>query len=478
MDSKTAVVEPKLLKGFQDLLPEDAITFNRVVTKIRKVVERFGFVPIDTPALEYLATLVGTAGEDTNKQIFQFKSPEHEAIGLRFDLTVPFARFLAQYLDELKLPFRRYHLAPVWRADKPDVGRFRQFTQLDFDAAGSADMAVDAEITRLMCDVMAELGVTDYVVLTNHRKLVDALLEVCGIAHEEKRKHVLRVIDKLDKVGLAEVRKELADGRIDKSGDTIRGVGLEPQTIAIIEKFLAVAADTRQGVLEQIRQAIPDIGKNQEAFTEVEQYLEALESVGAAETHVKLTPTLMRGLDYYTGPVFEAKLLGAEKVGSIIGGGRYDGLVSRFLGENIPATGASIGISRFLTALKVSGALESVKTTTQILVTVMDRQSMAKYLAIATELRNAGLNTEVYLGNPKDKLRDQLALANKREIPIAIIAGEDEFQKQTISIKDLRAGQKARQDIGDRDRYVAAGKTGQMTVPRAELLSKVQELLR
>ncbi len=470
-------VDPKVLKGCQDLLPEDGILFNEVVEKIRKVVERFGFVPIDTPALEYLVTLVGTAGEDTNKQIFRFKSPEREDIGLRFDLTVPFARFLAQHLDELKLPFRRYHVAPVWRADKPSVGRFRQFTQFDFDAAGSVNMAVDAEINRLMCDVMAELNVSAYVIFINHRKLVDALLELCNVKDEEKHKHILRVIDKLNKVGIEEIRKELGEGRIDESGDPISGVGLDPQTVDMIEKFLAVTGDTRKEVLEGVKQAIPGIEKDHETFSQIEQYLDALESLGVDEEHVKLMPSLARGLDYYTGPVFETVLTEAPNFGSVMGGGRYDGLVNRFLGENIPATGVSIGISRFLSALKAIGALEPVKTLTKVFVTAMDPRYMGKYLSITTELRNAGINTEVYLGKSEDKLRDQLSLANRREMPIAIIAGEDEFKNNTISIKDLRAGHAARKGIEDREKYIAAGKTGQITVPRAELLSKIQEML-
>jgi histidyl-tRNA synthetase len=477
MGKESATVEPEVLKGCQDLLPEDAIIFNSVVAKICKVVERFGFVPIDTPAIEYLATLIGTAGEETNKQIFRFKSPEHEDIGLRFDLTVPFARFLSQHLDELKLPFRRYHVSPVWRADKPGAGRFRQFTQFDFDAAGSANMAVDAEINRLMCDVMAELNVSEYVILINHRKLVDALLEVCDVEGEEKHKHILRVIDKLNKVGIEEIRKELGEGRIDESGDSIPGVGLEQQIIETIEKFLAVTGSTRKEVLEEIKQAVPGIEKYQEVFSEIEQYLEALESLGVDEDHVKLTPSLARGLDYYTGPLFETVLLGAPNFGSVMGGGRFDGLVSRFLGENIPATGVSIGISRFLTALKAIGVLEPVKTMTKVFVTVMDQQYMTKYLSIATELRNAGINTEVYLGKLEDKLRDQLSLANRREVPIAIIAGDDEFQSNTISIKDLRVGKDIRKDFKDRDQYVSAGKTGQITIPRTELLSKVQQIL-
>ena len=477
MNRTSIIVEPKVLKGFQDILPEEAIMFNNIIGKVRNVAERFGFLPMDTPALEYLATLVGTAGEDTTKQIFRLKSPEHEDIGLRFDLTVPLARFVAQHLDELKLPFRRYHIAPAWRTDKPGPGRFRQFTQFDFDAVGSANMAVDAEIVRFICDVMTQVNVSEYVVLTNHRKIMNALLETCRIMSEQQYKHVLRVIDKLDRIGIEEVRKELGKGRVDASGDQIEGVGLEYATIKLIEEFLNVSGDTREEIFEGIHQVIPETEKSKEAFTEVQNYLNALESLGVEEKHVKFLPSLTRGLDYYTGPVFETILPKAIKYGSVMGGGRFDGLIKRFSGTDIPATGGSIGISRFLSALADIGALPSSKTTTKVLVTVMEQRYMSHYLSIATELRGAGINTEVYLGRPNDSLATQLALANKREIPIAIIVGEDEFKNGTISIKDLHAGKELRKDIVGRKKYIAASKAGQIVIPRADFVSNIQQML-
>lgn len=471
------LVEPRVLKGFQDLLPEDAIARNVVIDKVRSVFGRFGFQPIETSALEYLAVLVGTAGEDTNRQIFRLKSPEHEDIGLRFDLTVPFARFVAQHLEEIKLPFRRYHVASVWRADKPDAGRFREFTQFDFDAAGSANMAVDAEIVRAMCDVMQALNVNDFIIVVNHRKIVDALLGSCGITGEEHRKHVLRVIDKMSKIGLDNVRKELGEGRMDESGDFIRGVGLGSQNIHLIERFLSVTEKSRRAVFDAIQQFLPKTPEAENAVAEVGDLLAALENLGVEESRVRFDPTLARGLDYYTGPVFETKLPAAPRFGSIMGGGRYDGLVKRFLGIDIPATGASIGIDRFLAALKEVGALSSVKTTTAVMVTVMEQRFLSHALSIATELRHAGINTEVYFGKPDDGLRMQLAHANRREIAIAVIIGEDELKTGSVAIKDLREGAEKRKGITDRAEYRALGKTGQVTIPRSDAVQTIRTML-
>ena len=470
-------VQPRVLKGFQDTLPEDAIVLNDVVGKVCKVLERFGFLPIDTPALEYLTVLLGTAGEETTKQIFRLKSPEHEDIALRFDLTVPFARFMAGHLEELKLPFRRYHVAPVWRADKPGTGRFREFTQLDFDAAGSPDMAVDAEVIRLVCDVMTEINVPEYQVLVNHRKIMDALLQASGIASDDERKHVLRVIDKLVKVGIDEVRKELGEGRVDESGDRIKGVGLDTRTIDFIVGFLNISANTRQEVLEGIQQVLPATAASKEATEQAKSLLNGLESLGVPEDPVSFAPSLARGLDYYTGPIFEVVLPGASQFGSVVAGGRYDGLVKRFLGIDIPATGGSIGISRFLSALKAIGAFASVKSLTQVLVTVMQPKYMSHYLSLSTELRAAGINTEVYFGGAGDTLSAQLAMANRRQIPIAVIMGEDEIGAGSVAVKDLRAGRRLRKDVSSREEYVAAGKAGQTTVSRDECVGKIREML-
>jgi histidyl-tRNA synthetase len=476
-NTASALVKPEVLKGFQDLLPQDAIVRNGVIGKVRDVLARYGFLPIDTPAMEYLAVLVGTGGEETNKQIFRLESPEHEDIAMRFDLTVPFARVVARHMDDLKLPFRRQHVASVWRADKPGAGRFREFTQFDFDAAGSASMAVDAEIVKATCDVMAALNVSDYTVLVNHRKIVDALLKSCGVIGEERHKHVLRVIDKLARVGLDDVRKELGPGRVDESGDPIKGVGLEAQSISLIERFLNVTGDSRRAILEHVRSLLPETPEAKEAIAEVNEFLTALDCLGVEEQRVRFTPTLARGLDYYTGPVFETILPSAPSFGSVMGGGRFDDLAGRFLGVDIPATGASIGIDRFLAALKDIGAIAPIQTTTAVMVTVLGQEAVPYALSVATELRRAGVNTEVYFGGPADGLRAQLALANRRGVPVALILGADEVKANTVSVKDLRKGAERRKDVTDRAEYKALGKSGQVTVSRDECLRVVREML-
>ena len=332
---KHRLVEPTTLKGFQDLLPDEMIARNRVVDTIRRVYEGFGFAPLDTPILEYLMTLVGTGGEETNKQLFRLESPEREPIAMRFDLTVPFARLIAQYPQELQLPLRRYHIGPVFRADKPGPGRFRQFTQFDIDAAGSEAVAVDAEIVAAMSQVMRELGLDnrpdekDFRIRINNRKLVDALLEGTGIVDEEIHKWVLRVVDKLDKVGDDNVRRELGDGRIDESGDPIKGVGLPPETIETVLSFIMVKGVSRCDTIERVIEVLPDSEITQVAVQEMRDLAACLESLGVSEDDAVFDPSLARGLDYYTGPVFEGVLLGAPEFGSIMGGGRYDQLVSR-----------------------------------------------------------------------------------------------------------------------------------------------------
>lgn len=472
-----ALVNPQLLKGFQDLLPEDMIVRNRLVESIKKVFERYGFLPIDTPALEYLMTLIGTGGEDTNKLLFRLKSPEHDDIALRFDLTVPFARIIAQYPEKIRLPFRRYHMAPVWRADKPGAGRFRQFTQCDFDAAGSNSVAVDAEIVCVMCDSMTALGVTEYQVKINNRKVVDSLLVSCGITEVDRQKHVLRVIDKLSRVGIEGVRKELGDGRTDESGDKIPGVHLNKQTIEQIEKFISIEANSRAQVIAGIRKVLPDNKMAQTALAEMELLAEALEGLKVDEGHGRFVPSLARGLDYYTGPVFETVLTEAPQFGSVMGGGRFDDLVRRFLAKDIPATGASIGLDRLLAALKHINAISGTKSTTQVLITVMSGVPIKEYLSLALELRRADVPTEVFFGSPSDSLAAQLAHANLQGIPLAIIVGEDELKSGSVSVKDLREGMEQRAGIAERDKYRAAGRAGQKTVPKQELLATVRSML-
>ncbi len=478
MSKKKDRVEPRTLKGFQDSLPADLIPRKRVIRTIEGVFEKYGFAPLDTPALEHLDALLGTGGEGTNKELFRLESPEEEPIALRFDLTVPFARLLAQYPDRLKPPFRRYAIGPVWRADKPGPGRFRQFMQFDVDVAGSASVVVDGEIIAVMCEVMQALGVEGYTVLVNNRKLIDALLEDCGIAEEARQKHVLRVIDKLAKVGLDNIRLELGAGRIDESGDPIPGVELESEVIDRILVFIGIVADTRVGVVEALSEALPESKTAQQALGEMQELAEALEALGVDEAHARFDPSLARGLDYYTGPVFETVLPEAPQFGSVMGGGRYDGLVERFVNRPIPGTGMSVGLDRLLAALEHLGLLSTASTPVQVLVVTMGNVPKAETLKVAAELRADGICTETFFASRKKmQMGNQLSHADHYGIPVAVIIGEDEIAQGVVSVKDLAEGKAQRDGIEDRDAYREAGKTGQVTIARGEMVEHVRSLL-
>ncbi|HEY2343536.1 MAG TPA: histidine--tRNA ligase, partial [Chthoniobacteraceae bacterium] len=339
-------VEPQTLKGFRDLLPEAMIARNAAIERIRKVYEKYGFAPIDTPALEYLRTLTGAGGEEATKLLFHLKTPEGDAAAMRFDLTVPFARVLAQYPEQLKLPFRRYHIGPVFRADDPHPGRYRQFTQFDIDAAGSASMMVEAEIVAAMAEVMKEFDVKpgEFVIQINNLRAIHAFLTQLGVPDLTVAKRVMRVIDKLRKVGLENVCKELGEGRVDASGDPIRGVGLNAGQIDEICRLLNIKATDRRSVIAALRELLQPSEMADQALSEFTELADLLDAHGVSDAEAIFDCSLMRGLDYYTAIVFEAYLPNAQQFGSILGGGRYDNLVDRFQTTSIPACGVSIGL--------------------------------------------------------------------------------------------------------------------------------------
>lgn len=484
---KKRLVEPMTLKGFQDYLPSEMISRNQVVEKIRVIYEKYGFLPIDTPVLEYLVTLIGTGGEAINKELFKLESPEREPIAMRFDLTVPFARIIAQYPENIKLPFKRYHIGPVFRADKPGLGRLRQFTQFDIDAAGSDSVAVDAEIVAAMCEVLNSLGlrndepsdasVQEYQVRVNNRKLMDALLKGCGITDEEIKKHVLRVVDKLQKVGMDNIRKELSEGRIDDSGDPIKGVGLDASTINQLIELISVKGNSRGDIVESLAKLLPVSKASDLALQEMRDFAAALESLGVKENEAVFDPSLARGLDYYTGPVFEAFFPAAPEFGSVMGGGRYDQLVERFLDNKIPATGVSIGLDRLMAALSVIGKVKFYPTTIKVIVLAVKGVAMTELLGVVRELRVKNIPSEVYMGDPQTSMRDQLSYANSKEIPIAVIIGPDEIQAGKASVKDLVVGKEKRTGIKNHEQYKKAGKVGQVMVDRRELCETILEML-
>jgi histidyl-tRNA synthetase len=461
-------VEPRLSRGLRDLLPDQMLARQRMVDTIRGVYELYGFVPLATPAIEFLDVLSGSAGQEAQQSIFRVTNPENEPLGLRFDLTVPLARVIAQY-KELPRPFRRYQVSPVWRADKPDKGRFREFTQFDLDSVGTVSEIADTEILAGMCDTLSALDVGRYLVRFSSRGLLNLLLKHGGI-EEERGKDVLRVLDKLDKIGIEKVRRELMDGYKDESGDTIRGVGLTADQVGKIERFLDI-----KGSRSEVVAQVTELFGAAEEIDIVEKISKHLYALGYSDDRVALDLSIARGLAYYTGPVFEAILLDAPQFGSVFGGGRYDNLVMRFLGEAIPAVGASIGVDRLLAALDSLGKLDKRKATAQVLVVNMDPSLAGDYMQMTWELRRAGIPTELYVGMKK-RAGQQLQYADQYDIPIALLYGSNEKEQGIVTVKDMSVGREKAKAVGDRKEWLAA-RPGQITVPRADLVESIKKLL-
>ncbi len=467
------IVEPRLLRGFRDYLPGQMNARLAIIGTIRRVYESYGFLPLDTPALEFHATLMGY-GEENAKQIFEFENPEEEHVALRFDLTAPLARVVAQYPD-LPLPFRRYQVGPVWRADKPDPGRFREFTQFDLDSVGTSSSSADTEILCGVYDTLNALGISRFRVRFSDRNVLNTLLDFAGIPHTSSRS-VFRILDKLDKIGLDGIVAELSGGRTDASGDKIRGLGLGSGQIEKIKQFIAVPKGTRGEVLGALRRLFEGVPSAAAALEGLGAICSSLDALGIPDESVALDQSIARGLDYYTGPVFEALLTDAPEFGSVVGGGRYDGLVARFLGRNIPAVGASIGVDRLLAAMIKLGLVSTNPSTAQVLVTVMEPAKIIEYEKLTRELRQAGINAEMYLGEEKG-LSKQLAYANRQQIPLAVLMGSDEFAKGEVTIKNLKLGATLPDKKTQREEWLKLSRTVQSAVSRGECVAQVRNIL-
>ncbi|MFH1416706.1 MAG: histidine--tRNA ligase [Planctomycetota bacterium] len=473
-------VAPRLFRGLRDLMPEQMQARQWMIDTIRAVYERYGFVPLGTPAIEYRDVLFGSAGAEAQSQTFGVHNPDcgphtpdEDRLALRFDLTVPLARVVAQYAD-LPRPFRRYQVASVWRADKPDRGRFREFTQFDIDSVGVESEIADTEIITGMCDTLSALKVGPYQVRFSSRKVLNLLMPYAGIP-PERAKDVFRVLDKLDKIGPKKLRLELTEGYVDKSGDPIPGLGLDNQQVDKIERFLAIRSDKREGVLSQLRELFsktPGAAVEIDALARISGHLQALD-YGDDQAVIDLS--VARGLAYYTGPVFEAVLLDAPQFGSVFAGGRYDELVMRFLGERLPATGASIGVDRLLAALLELDRIPLRKATARVLVSTIDAEMMSEYVAMTYELRRASIPAEVYLGSGK-RIGKQIKYADRYGIPITILYGSNEKAAGKVVLKDMAAGRAKAEHIGGREQW-REERPGQIEVPRQELVSHVRELL-
>ena len=483
-DKKQPRPKAETPKGFRDYFGTEVTERAEMLQKIASVYHHYGFDALESSAVETVEAL-GKFLPDVdrpNEGVFAWQEEDSDWVALRYDLTAPLARVYAQYRNDLPTPYRRYAMGPVWRNEKPGPGRFRQFYQCDADTVGAPSVAADAEICAMLSDTLETVGIPrgDYLVRINNRKVLNGVLETMGLSDDGQRDAVLRTIDKFDKVGASGVRELLGKGRLDASGAYIDGVGLSDDQAAPVLAFLTSRGETAAATLANLRDAIGASAVGAEGVGELETMAELLDAGGYAADRIILDPSVVRGLGYYTGPVFEAELTfeiydekgRKRQFGSVSGGGRYDDLVKRFTGQSVPATGVSIGVDRLLAALREKGRIGS-QSRGPVVVTVMDRDRMADYQAMVTELRNAGIRAEVYLGNPKN-FGNQLKYADKRNSPVAVIEGGDEKAQGIIQIKDLILGAQ-----------IAANATleewkerpSQFTVSRADLVAKVREIL-
>jgi histidyl-tRNA synthetase len=471
-------------KGFRDYFGTEVTERAAMLGRIAEVYHRYGFDALESSAVETVEAL-GKFLPDVdrpNEGVFAWQDEDEKWLALRYDLTAPLARVYAQHRNDLPTPYRRYAMGPVWRNEKPGPGRFRQFYQCDADTVGTASMAADAEICAMLADTLEAVGIErgDYVVRVNNRKVLNGVLEATGVSDPAQQAAVLRTIDKFDKVGEAGVRELLGKGRLDASGAYIDGVGLSDEQAAPVLAFLTSMGRDTAETLANLRGAVGTSGIGGQGVTELEEIATLLAVQGYGPDRIVIDPSVVRGLGYYTGPVFEAELTfeildekgRPRQFGSVAGGGRYDDLVKRFTGQAVPATGVSIGVDRLLAALREKGRVGG-EARGPVVVTVMDRNRMADYQAMVGDLRQAGIRAEVYLGNPKN-FGNQMKYADRRGSPVAIIAGEDEFAKGVVQIKDLILGAQ-----------IAANATleewkerpSQYEVPRAQLVEKVRAIL-
>ncbi len=467
------LVAPRTSRGLPDLLPAQARARHHLIETIREVYELYGFLPLNTPAIEYRDVLFGSAGPDAEKSTFDVVSPEREDLGLRFDLTMPLARVVSQYPD-LPRPFRRYQVASVWRADKPDPGRYREFIQFDLDSVGAPTGAADAEVIAAMCDVLARIvGRGHFVVRMSSRGILELVLPFAGIPQEHGAA-VFRAIDKIDRVGFANVRRELMDGYDDPSGDRIHGVGLTADQVDLIEAFLSVQHEHRRALISALYDLFSHIDGAMEKIEAVERISEHLYRLGYGDDQVVIDVSIARGLAYYTGPIFEAHLLDAPQFGAVFSGGRYDDLTMRFSGEPTPAVGASIGVDRLLAALTHLGNVSSHAATAHVFVACMDPHLESDCMDMTWELRRAGIPTELYLGEATS-LAKQLKYADRLGIPLAILYGAHEKERGVVAIKNLVEGKKRAGGVQHREEWVAS--PTQVSVERGQLVHAVQTML-
>ncbi len=471
-------------KGFRDYFGAEVTERADMLAAIAGVYHRYGFEALESSAVETVEALGKFLPdvERPNEGVFAWQDEDEGWLALRYDLTAPLARVYAQHRGDLPLPYRRYAMGPVWRNEKPGPGRFRQFYQCDADTVGAASVAADAEICAMLADCLETVGIPrgDYLIRVNNRKVLNGVLDAMAVTDRDTQAAVLRTIDKFDKVGEAGVRELLGKGRLDASGAYIDGVGLGEAQADPVVAFLTSKGADASATLANLRAAVGASDVGAEGVDELEQIAGLLDAQGYQHDRIDIDPSVVRGLGYYTGPVFEAELTfeildekgRKRQFGSVAGGGRYDDLVKRFTGQPVPATGVSIGVDRLLAALREKGRTGQAGVG-PVVVTVMDRDRMADYQTMVAELRSAGIRAEVYLGNPKN-FGNQLKYADKRNAPVAVIEGAEEKAKGVVQIKDLILGAEIARNATLEE---WKDRPSQYEVPRAEMVARVRAIL-
>jgi histidyl-tRNA synthetase len=416
-------IVPRTLKGFRDYLPEAMIPRERLIDTARRVYRSYGFSPIDTPALEYLEILAGKGSEETDKQLYKFQDHGERWVGLRFDLTVPLARFAAQHINELGMPLKRYHIATVWRGENTQRGRYREFMQCDFDTLGTKSIAADIETALVIDDLFRALGFQAFTIHVNNRMVLNGLLERLELG--ERSVPILRALDKLAKIGPEKVAEEMiatAQATPEQAGRVLQ---------------LALVQGSNEEILRQLGPLVVGSPRGEEGAARLKELLDAVAAAGVAPGRIKLDVAIARGLDYYTGTIFETTLDALPGIGSVCSGGRYDNLAELFSNQALPGIGASLGLDRLLAAMEELQMIERVSTPAPVFIPYFDETRLGDYLRLAALIRAAGIGVEVF--PDAKKLGQQLKYADRRGFRVAIIAGRDEFEAGRCQVKDLAA---------------------------------------
>jgi len=474
--------EARKPRGFPDRTAAVIAAERKLVDSISAVYQRWGFDALDTGPFEYVDAL-GKFLPDTdrpNSGVFALQDDDEQWIALRYDHTAPLARYVAENWERIPKPFRRYSAGPVWRNEKPGPFRYREFIQCDADSVGVAGPAADAEMIAIAAEAMEAAGAAkgEYVIRVNSRQILDGIMETAGVLDPPQRGTVLRALDKFDKFGVEGVTLLLGKGRKDESGDVTQGAGLAANQIDVLLEFITARSVTRAETVRKLANSTGMTRSGAQGVAELGEIDAILNALGLSEESVSFDPLIVRGLEYYTGPVFEAEFLrefrdpegNTLRFGSVGGGGRYDGLVARFRGEPAPATGFSVGVSRLAAAMAASGE-EQVQG--PVLVLVLDKDQLADYATLASDLRRAGVRAEMYLGS--SGMKPQMKYADRRNSPAVVIVGGNEREKGVVTIKDLKAGAAAAKAMTDNDAW-RSERPGQFECPRSDMVARIKAI--